>query len=36
MNSVSTLSFRCCEQATDPQCKYNLNHEVSRVTSDTT
>merc|ERR1712107_809642 len=22
---------RCCEQATDPQCKYNLNHEVTIV-----
>jgi len=22
---------RCCEQATDSQCKYNLNHEVTIV-----
>ena len=22
------LLLRCCEQATDSQCKYNLNHEV--------
>ena len=31
MSSVPTLSSRCCEQATDPQCKYNLNHEVSKL-----
>ena len=32
INSMTDItdeqSFRCCEQATDSQCKYNLNHEV--------
>ena len=26
---VDKLTLRCCDQATDSQCKYNLNHEVS-------
>ena len=26
---INKIIFRCCEQATDSTCKYNLNHEVS-------
>jgi cathepsin L len=30
-NSGIYNDSRCCEQATDPNCKYNLNHEVTVV-----